>query len=238
MAFDFLERELMVLGEEGVNKLASKRVLVFGCGGVGGACIEALARAGILNIDVVDGDVVSLSNKNRQIIALDSTLGKSKTTVIKNRLLDINKDINVFEYNLFYIDATYHLIDFTKYDYVIDCIDTVTAKLHIIEECTRLNIPLISSTGTGNRMDPTKFRITDIFNTTYDPLAKVLRSELKKRNIKKLRVLASTEQPIKIPEERKIKDPISKRNIPGSISFVPPVAGYIIASFVVKELLK
>lgn len=235
---NYLERVQMVLGTDLLDKLANKKVIVFGCGGVGGACIEALCRIGILNIDVVDGDTVSLSNKNRQIIALDSTIGKPKTSVIKSRMLDINSLVKVEEYNLFYNEETYNKIDLAKYDYVIDCIDTVTSKLHLIEECSLKKIPLICSTGTGNRMDPTKFKITDIFKTAYDPLAKVLRSELRKRHINKLTVLASDEAPVKISEDRKIQDPISKRNIPGSMPFVPPVAGYIIASYVVKKLLE
>lgn len=238
MSIAFLEREIMLLGEELVTKITNKKVIVFGCGGVGGACVEALARTGVGHIALVDGDTVSLSNKNRQIIALDSTMNRPKTEVLKERILDINPCATVETYQLFYIDETYDLIDLKQYDYVIDCIDTVTAKLHLIEECYKQNIPLISSTGTGNRMDPTKFYITDIFNTTYDPLAKVLRQELRKRKIKKLTVLASKEQPFKVPDERKIQDPISKRNIPASIAFAPPVAGYIIASYVFKELIK
>lgn len=232
------EREVMVIGEENLNKIQSKHFLIFGAGGVGSACIEALARAGALNIDIVDGDTVSLSNKNRQLIALDSTIGKPKAEVMKSRLLDINSRINVRAINIFYDCNTYSQIDLADYDYVIDCIDTITSKIHIIEECTKLGISLICATGTGNRLDPTQFYVTDIYKTINDPLCRVLRCELKKRRIKKLTVLASHEVPIKIPESLKQQDPESKRNIPGSISFVPPVAGMIIASYVINSIIK
>ena len=235
---DFLQRTNMLLKDSQTTKISNAKIIVFGVGGVGGACCEALARCGVLNITIVDNDTVSVTNKNRQIIALNSTIGKKKTEVMKERILDINPLCHVETFDLFYNASTYDQIDLSKYDYIVDCIDTVTSKLHIIEEATRLNIPLIVSTGTGNRLDPTKFYITDIYKTEGDPLAKVLRTELKKRRIKKLTVLASSELPVKISEEKKIVDPESKRNVPGSISFVPPVAGYIIASHVIKELIK
>lgn len=235
---DFLERVQMLIGIDKINLLNNKKIIVFGCGGVGSAAIEALARAGVGNIDFVDGDVVSVSNINRQLIALHSTIGENKVDVVKKRLLDINPSGNFNGINLFYSKETFHLIDLKKYDFVVDCIDNVTAKLYIIEECSRNNINLIVSTGTGNRLDPTQFYITDIFKTTYDPLARILRIELKKRGIKKLTVLASREIPVQIPEENKKKDPITNKNIPASISFVPPVAGYIIASFVINKLIK
>lgn len=234
----FLERTEMLIDSEQLNKIKNAKILLFGVGGVGGACAEALVRAGISNIAIVDADTVSESNKNRQIIALDSTIGKKKTEVMKNRLLDINSECNVEVFDMFYAKDTYHLIDLSKYDYIIDCIDTVTSKIHIISECTRLNKKFIVSTGTGNRIDPTKFYITDIYKTEGDPLAKVLRKELKDRRIPKCKVLASKELPIKVLEEKKIKDEVSNRNVPGSISFVPPVAGMIIASYVFNDLIK
>lgn len=235
---DFLLRTNMLLKDYQMNNIKKAKVIVFGLGGVGGSCSEALVRAGIENIAIVDNDIVSITNKNRQIIAFDSTVGSKKTEVMKNRIIDINSNCNVEVFDLFYNKDTYNLIDLSKYDYIIDCIDTVTSKIHLIEEANNLNIPIIVSTGTGNRIDPTKFYITDIFKTEGDPLAKVLRTELKKRGIKKLTVLASKELPIKIEEDKKIIDEESKRNVPGSISFVPPVAGYIIASHVIKQIMK
>lgn len=230
----YLERELMVLGEDVVKYIQSKKILVFGCGGVGGACIESLTRAGVIYLDIVDADTVSKSNINRQIIALNSTIGKMKTDVVADRMLDINPCIEMKKYAIFYGEETYNLIDLAQYDYVIDCIDTVTSKIHLVEECNKLSIPLLAATGTGNRLDPTQFVITDIYKTKNDPLCRVLRSELRKRGIKKLMVLASNEIPTKIPDERKMKDLESGRNIPGSISFVPPVAGMIMASYVIR----
>lgn len=229
-------RTEMLLGESNMEKLKDSHVAVFGVGGVGGNCIEALVRSSIGEISIYDNDVVSLTNINRQIIALHSTVGRKKTEVMEERLKDINPNILVHSYDMFVGKDNIEEIDFAKFDYVVDAIDTVSAKLLIIEKCKQLNIPIISSMGTGNKLDPTKLAIMDISKTSYCPLAKVMRHEIKKRKISKLKVLSSTEVPLK---PLKISNEVSeKRSIPASTAFVPSVAGLIICSEVIKDLIK
>lgn len=214
-----------VLGTEAVNKLKKSRVLVFGIGGVGGHAVEALARAGVGCIGIVDKDTVEESNINRQLVATTKTIGRLKTEVMAERIHDINPDIVVKEYPFFFLPETATEIDFTEYDYVIDAVDNVTAKIIIVVKCDALGIPVISSMGTGNKIDPTAFEVADLYKTSVCPLAKVMRKELKDRGIGKLKVVYSKEQPIG-----------DKERTPGSVSFVPPVAGMILAGEVIKDL--
>ena len=222
---DIYERTKLLIGKEGLEKLQNSKVLLFGVGGVGGYVAEGLVRAGIGHICLVDMDVVSTSNINRQVIALHSTVGMPKVTVMKNRILDINPDCQVETRQCFYLPENSKEFDFSEYDFVIDAIDNVTAKLDIIEKSTRLNINIISAMGTGNKLHPEMFEITDIYKTEMCPLAKVMRKELKNRGIKKLTVLYSKEKPV------------YKGDVPGSIGFTPPVAGLLMASYVVNTML-
>lgn len=227
-------RTQMLIGEANLKKLQNSRVAVFGLGGVGGYAIEALARSGIGSIDLVDNDKISPSNINRQIYALNSTIGKFKTDVAKMRVLDINPDIKVKTYATFYDSKTQDEFDFSEYDYIIDAIDTVSSKILLVENAIKTSTPIISSMGTGNKLNPMLFKVDDIYKTSVCPLARVMRHELKKRNIKNLKVLYSTETPIKIEKNH---DEITKKQIPASISFVPSVAGLILAGVVIQELL-
>lgn len=225
------ERTEMLIGEKAVEKLKKSRVAVFGIGGVGGHIAEALVRAGIGEIDVIDRDVVSISNINRQIIALNSTVGLPKTEVFKKRALDINPDVKVNCHNVFFMPDTSDMFDFSKYDYVADAIDTVTGKIEIIMKAQKAGVKVISSMGTGNKLDPTLFEVTDIYKTSVCPLARVMRRELRNRGVKHLKVVYSKEEAIKtnITENGKA--------VPGSISFVPSVAGLIIAGEIIKDLI-
>ena len=216
-----------LIGTEALKKLANSRVAVFGIGGVGGYVVEALARAGVGALDLIDNDDINITNINRQIIALHSTVGKSKVEVAKERILDINPRVNVKIYNTFFTPETSDDFDFSQYDYVVDAIDTVTGKIELVLKAQEVNTPIISCLGTGNKLHPEMFEITDIYKTSVCPLAKVMRTELKKRGVKKLKVLYSKETPIKQEGQR----------IPASISFTPPVAGLIIAGEVVRDLL-
>ena len=229
-----LLRSEMLFGKENVEKLQNKRVIVFGIGGVGGYVCEALARTGVGYIDLVDNDTVSLSNINRQIIALHSTVGKSKTDVMKERIYDINPNIQVNVFNTFYTKENQDSFDFTKYDYVVDAIDTVSGKIALVECCNAAKTPIISSMGTGNKVDPCAFKVADIYKTSMCPLARVMRNELKKRGIKKLKVVYSEEIPITPDEVRGENGKV----VPASCAFIPPVAGLIIASEVIKDLMK
>lgn len=220
------ERTKNLIGEVALEKLANSRVAVFGIGGVGSYCSEALIRAGIGEIDLIDNDIINETNINRQIVALHSTIDQYKVDVMKARALDINPNIKINTYKTFFSDETINEFDFSKYDYVIDAIDSVKSKLLLIETVKNLNIPIISSMGTGNKLGPTKFQIADISKTSVCPLARIIRVELKKRGIKNLKVLYSKEPPIK-----------NNSRTPSSISFVPSVAGLIIASEVVKDLI-
>ena len=232
---EIFSRTEMLIGEESLSKLKNSRVAVFGVGGVGGYVAEALVRAGLGNIDLIDNDTVSESNLNRQIIALHSTIGKMKTQVMSQRLLDINPDLRVMIHNKFVLPENIDEFDFSAYDHIVDAIDTVSGKLAIIEKAYFLGKPVISSMGTGNKLDPTKFEITDINKTSVCPLARVMRYELKKKGVKKLKVLYSKEEPIK-PTVQETTE--KGKVVPGSISFVPSVAGLIIASQVIKDLIK
>ncbi len=227
-------RSEMLLGKKSIEKLASSHVAVFGLGGVGGYVVEGLVRSGIGYIDIFDNDVISRSNINRQIIATNKTIGMKKIDVMRERILSINPHCIVNTNDMFVLSNNIKDIDFTKYDYVVDAIDTITGKIAIIEECNKHLIPIISSMGTGNKLNPNMFEIVDIYQTSVCPLAKVIRRELKKRNIKSLKVLYSKEEPIKCHNNY---DEESKKLIPGSISFVPSVAGLIIASEVIKDLI-
>lgn len=219
-------RTELLLGEAAIEKLNKSRVIIFGVGGVGGYVAEALARSGVGNITIVDKDTVSESNINRQIIALHSTVGRDKVEVLKERMEDINPDINVDARRCFFLPDNAEEFDFSKYDYVVDAVDTVTAKLQIIVQAKEANVPVISAMGAGNKVCPEKFEVADIYKTEVCPLAKVMRRELKKRGIKKLKVVYSKEEPV------------YKGRTPGSIAFAPSVAGLIMAAEVVKDLCK
>lgn len=236
-------RTELIIGKENVEKLKKSKVAIFGIGGVGSYVVEGLVRAGVENFVLVDNDEVSISNLNRQIIATTKTIGKAKVEVAKTRILDINPNAKVEVYQEFFMPETQGILD-ESVDYIVDAVDTVTAKIELIVRANKLNIPIISSMGTGNKLDPTRFEITDIYKTSVCPLAKVMRKELKQREIKKLKVLYSKEEPIRNKkleddEETVKEDSISRKKIvPGSISFVPSVAGLIIAGEVVKDLIK
>lgn len=236
----FLRTE-MLLGTEAMEKLQNSHVAVFGVGGVGGYVVEALARSGVKNFDLIDNDTVALSNINRQIIATHSSVGKYKVDVMKERVLDINPDAVVNVHKCFFLPENSGDFDFTKYTYIVDAIDTVTAKLELIVRANEANVPIISSMGTGNKLDPTKLEVTDIYKTEVCPLARVMRNELKKRGIKKLKVVYSKEQPIKV--KKKENDQITSENVgrikdvPGSVAFVPSVAGLIIAGQVIRDII-
>lgn len=228
-------RTELLLGEKSLDILKKSHVAIFGIGGVGGFVTEALARIGVGNFDLIDNDTVCLSNLNRQIIATHSSLGKYKVDEMKNRILDINPNANVNVFKCFYLPETKNLFDFTNYDYVIDAVDTVTAKIQLILQAKEANTKIISCMGTGNKLEPTKFEITDIEKTSVCPLARVMRQECKKRGIKNVKVLFSKEKPLK-PKQDISSQNKNHKIAPGSVSFVPSVAGLIIAGEVVKDL--
>ncbi|MBR2930047.1 MAG: tRNA threonylcarbamoyladenosine dehydratase [Clostridia bacterium] len=217
-----------MLGKDAVDKLRSSRILIVGVGGVGGHAAEAIARAGVGGITVIDHDTVSVTNLNRQIIATVSGIGKSKVELIKQRIVDINPECKVETLDIFYDDSTKDMVDISRFDYVLDCIDSVRSKLLLIERAIEAGVPIISSMGTGNKLDPTRFKITDISKTHTDPLAKSMRVELRKRGINHLRVLFSDEPPISS----------SMGRTPGSVSFMPSVAGLIMAGEAIREIIK
>ena len=233
-------RTELLLGKEAMKILSRAHVAVFGVGGVGGYVIEALVRSGISHIDIIDNDTVSLTNINRQIIASHSTIGKAKVDVMKERILDINSDAEVKVFKCFYLPETRNLFDFSEYDYVVDAVDTVTAKIQLILQAKEAGVPVISSMGAGNKLNPMSFEVADISQTSVCPLARVMRQECKKRGIKDVKVVYSKEKPVesKLTEEEK-KSAEQKGNgvAPGSCAFVPSVAGLIIASEVIKDLL-
>ncbi len=231
---DNLIRTEMMLTKEQMDKIKNAHVLVLGVGGVGCAVIEGLARAGIQHITAVDNDVFSTSNLNRQMYALTSTVGQKKVIVAQKHVHDIDKNIMFTPMDMFYDETTAPLIDFSKYNFVIDAIDTLSSKILIIQNAKQTNTPFLCCLSTGNKLDPTKFRVTDIEKTSVCPLARVLRNALKKRNIKKVPVLWSDECPIKQAESTCENG----RHIPGSISFVPPVAGYILAGEAIKHIMR
>lgn len=225
----------LLIGEEALNKLKKCKVAVFGLGGVGSYATEALARSGVGSMDIFDGDVVDITNINRQIIALESTIGMPKAEVSEKRIKDINPNINVESHNCFFNKDNQHDFDFSKYDYVVDAIDMVSSKLLLIKICKDLNVPIISSMGTGNKLNPTLIKVKDIYSTSNCPLARVMRRELRKMSIKSLKVVCSDEIPSYTPKSD--EDNPGKR-VNSSISFVPSVAGLIIASEVIKDLIK
>ena len=226
-------RTKLVLGEDGLNKLKNANVAVVGIGGVGGHTAEALVRAGVGNITVVDGDVVQESNINRQIFALKTNVGALKVEAAKERLLSINPNLNINAINLFYSKENAHFLNLSQFDYVVDAIDSVTSKVELIANCKSLNIPIISAMGAGNKLDPTRFEVSDIYKTSVCPLSKVMRKLLKERGIKELKVVYSKEEPAKLNFED--NNNFENRTI-GSLSFVPSVMGLIIAGEVVKDI--
>ena len=244
-------RTQLLIGEEAIQKLAKSRVAVFGIGGVGGYVCEALVRSGVGAFDLVDDDKVCLTNLNRQIIATRKTVGKYKVEVMKERMLEINPDVDVRTYQCFFLPENADDFPFEEYDYIVDAVDTVTAKIEIIMRAKEKNVPVISAMGAGNKLDPERFRIADIYDTSVCPLARVMRRELKKRNVKSLKVVYSDEQPIRPVEDMSISCRTNcicppgaahkcteRRDIPGSTAFVPAVAGLMIAGEIVKDLSK
>ena len=240
MINQFSRTELLV-GREAMNTLQNARVAVFGVGGVGGYTVEALARSGVGALELIDNDTVSLTNLNRQIIALHSTVGRAKVEVCRERILDINPECRVTIHQTFFLPETSDRFDFSQYDYVVDAIDTVKGKLELALKAQEAGVPIISSMGAGNKLDPTAFEVCDISKTSVCPLARVMRLECRKRGIKKLKVVYSKEQAVRpfadIAAEVREED-VVRRDIPGSMAFVPSVAGLIIAGEVIKELLK
>lgn len=235
MVNEFSRTELL-LGSEAMEKLKNAHVAIFGIGGVGGYIAEALARSGIGTLDLFDNDTISITNINRQIIATHKTIGMLKTQAMKERIADISPDTIVNAYDVFYMPENSAKYDFTKYDYIADAVDTVTAKIEIIMQAQKCGTPVISSMGAGNKLNPAMFEVSDIYKTSVCPLAKVMRYELKKRGVKKLKVVYSKEQPIKPSEIT--EEQCAKRFIPGSTAFVPSAAGLIIASEIVKDIIK
>ena len=244
MSDQFIRTRLLI-GDEPVDRLAAARVAVFGVGGVGGYCVEALARAGVGTLHLYDDDTVSESNRNRQIAALCSTLGQPKAQVMADRVKDINPACDVRAIRMFYLPQNADQVDLSQYDYVVDCIDTVAAKLELVSRCTALQTKVICAMGTGNKLDPTAFVVTDISKTEGCPLARVMRKELRKRGIHHLKVVYSKEEPLSPAQPIETEAPegsdtrpgsTARRATPGSISFVPAAAGLVLASAVVREL--
>ena len=230
MSNQFSRTELLI-GKEAIEKLNKSKVAIFGIGGVGSFVLEGLVRAGIGNFILIDHDTVSETNINRQIIATTKTIGKSKVEIAKQRILEINPEADVQICQEFFMPETEGVLD-ESISYIVDAIDTVTSKIELVLRANKLNIPIISSMGTGNKLDPTRFEVTDIYKTSVCPLAKVMRKELKQRGIKKLKVVYSKEEPIKLE-----KNETNKKQIPASISFVPSVVGLIIAGEVIKDII-
>ncbi|MGN0262713.1 MAG: ThiF family adenylyltransferase [Eggerthellaceae bacterium] len=235
---DQFSRTQLLLGCDAMSKLAESRVAVFGVGGVGGYVCEALARSGVGAFDLIDNDEVSLTNLNRQIIATTQTVGRKKVEVMRERILQINPKADVRIHASFFLPENAHEFPFGEYDYVVDAVDTVAAKLELAEVCQERGIPLVSSMGAGNKLDPCAFKVADIYDTQVCPLAKVMRRELRKRGVGKLKVVYSEEVPITPGEGQPVAEepPSGRRSIPGSVAFVPSVAGLIIAGEVVKDL--
>lgn len=242
-------RTELIIGKENIEKLHNAKVAIFGLGGVGSFVAEGLVRAGVENFILIDDDKISITNLNRQIIATQKTIGKYKVEVMKDRILEINPNANVEVSKEFFMPNSSHEMLNKSLNYIIDAIDTVTAKIELVETANKLNIPIISAMGTGNKLDPTQFEVSDIYETKICPLAKVMRKELKKRGIEKLKVVYSKEAPIKITDNQETEDIHTtddgskrewktKTQVPGSISFVPSVAGFIIAGEVIKDIIK
>ncbi len=220
-------RTVRVIGQDKMNLIKNSSVIVFGLGGVGSAAAEALARAGVGTIGIVDKDVVDITNINRQLIATDKTVGLKKTDAVEERLLTINPEIIIHKYDLFYLPETADSIDLSQYDFILDCIDNVTAKIELTVRAKEMGVNIISSMGTGNKLHPEMLEIADISKTSVCPLARVMRRELKKRGVNKLPVIYSKEEPVK-----------TDSSVPGSVSFTPPVAGYLMSSFVINSIIK
>ena len=234
---DRFARTRIMLGDDAMERLNNARVAVFGIGGVGGHVVEALVRSGIGSIDIIDKDTVSVTNINRQLIATTKTVGMDKVDAMTERMLEINPEVNIRKYKCFYLPETRDDFDFTEYDYVVDAVDTVTAKIDLVMKANEAGVPIISSMGAGNKLDATAFEVADIYKTSVCPLAKVMRKELKKRGVKKLKVVYSKEEPIKAKGQVSADDEISmKRATPGSIAYVPSVVGLIIAGEVIKDI--
>lgn len=241
---DEFSRTRLLLGEEPIEKLKKATVAVFGIGGVGGYTVEALARTGVGKLVLVDNDTVSLTNINRQIIALHSTVGRYKTEVMRERILDINPNAQVEIHTCFFLPENASQFDFSEYDYVVDAVDTVTAKIEIIMQAKAKGVPVISAMGAGNKLDATKFVVTDIYKTQMCPLAKVMRKELRNRNVDSLKVVYSEEPaltPKAIPEkeacDKEVQENSARRSTPGSIAYVPSVAGLLLAQEVIKDIM-
>lgn len=228
-------RTELLLGEEAVERLKNSRVAVFGVGGVGGYVAEALARTGVGTFDLIDKDTVSVSNINRQIIATHSTVGRVKVEVMKERILEINPEAEVHIYKCFFLPENASEFDFSKYSYVVDAVDTVTAKIQLVIQAQKAGVPIISSMGAGNKLDPSKFEVTDIYKTSVCPLARVMRRELKKRDVKHLKVVYSTEKAL-VPKFD-LSEKEGRRAVPGSVAFVPSAAGLIAAGEVINDLI-
>ena len=224
----------LLIGEESIERLSKARVAIFGVGGVGGYVCEALARSGIGAFDLIDNDTVSLTNLNRQIIALRSTIGRSKTEVMRERILDINPQADIRIWNCFFLPENAADFPFAEYNYIVDAVDTVTAKIELILQAQKHGVPIISSMGTGNKLDPSQLQVADIYDTKVCPLAKVMRHELRKRGVSSLKVVYSEEIPVTPAQSQEVT---AKRAVPGSTAFVPPTAGLLIASEVVRDLI-
>ena len=244
-------RTQLLLGEEGIERLHRARVAVFGIGGVGAYCCEGLVRSGVMAVDLFDDDRVCLTNLNRQLIALRSTVGLHKVDVMADRLRDINPNVQIKAHKMFYLPDNANEIDLTQYDYVVDAVDTVTAKLELIIRCTALKVPIISAMGAGNKLDPGKLQVADIYKTHTCPLARVVRTECRRRRIRRLKVVFSTEEPIRPREDMAIscryhcicppgtaRKCTDRRDIPGSVAFVPSAMGMMMAAEIVKDLLQ
>lgn len=248
---DQFSRTELLLGKEAMERLEKSRVIVFGIGGVGGYTVEALVRSGLGKIDLVDDDVVCMSNLNRQIIATRMTLGMSKVDAAEARILSINPDVQVTKWKMFYLPETADQFDFTQYDYIVDAVDTVSAKLSLAERARECGTPIISAMGAGNKLDPTRLEVADISQTSVDPLARVMRQQLRKRGIDHLKVVYSRETPLTpgkegpVPGQQSCEgqtgvkaESVQRRSIPGSTAFVPSVAGLIIAGEVIRDLIR
>lgn len=251
MAMNQFGRTRLLLGEEGLEKLSRARVAVFGIGGVGAFCCEALVRTGIRSIDLFDNDCVSLTNLNRQLIALHSTIGMPKVDVMADRLRDISPEVQVTGHRMFYLPENADEVDLSRFDYVADAVDTVKAKLELITRCSALGVPIISAMGAGNKLEPGRLQVSDIYRTHTCPLARVMRSECRKRGIRKLKVVFSTEEPIRPTEDPSAlrqaerlsagepeEKAAPRRDIPGSVAFVPSVMGMMMASEIIRDLLR
>ena len=250
MALNQYARTQLLIGEEGLEKLHRARVAIFGIGGVGAYCCEALIRSGVMTIDLFDDDRVSLTNLNRQLIALHSTVGRHKVDVMADRLHDINPEVRIVAHKMFYLPENADEIDLSQYDYVVDAVDTVTAKLELITRCTALKVPIISAMGAGNKLDPGRLQVSDIHKTSTCPLARIVRAECRRRGIRRLKVVFSTEEPIRPREDAAAacreqesgssgmdRKGAGRKDIPGSVAFVPAVMGMMMAAEIVKDLL-